>query len=124
MTDGTNQNTALQTSPRAFDRPAAMCAAAIQPAAAMQTFHEWNPDLLVSDIGMPNEDGYSLIKRLRELDSKHARQIPAVALTAYATDEDRLRALAAGFQIHIAKPIEPENFVTCVASVLGRNGKN
>lgn len=93
-------------------------------AAAMQTFHEWNPDLLVSDIGMPNEDGYSLIKRLRELDSKHARQIPAVALTAYATDEDRLRALAAGFQIHVAKPIEPENFVTCVASVLGRNGKN
>lgn len=92
--------------------------------AAMQTFHEWSPDLLVSDIGMPNEDGYSLIKRLRELESKHARQIPAVALTAYATDEDRLRALAAGFQIHVAKPIEPENFVACVASVLVRNGNN
>jgi CheY-like chemotaxis protein len=65
-----------------------------------------------------------LIRRLRELESKHAKQMPAVALTAYATDEDRLRALDAGFQIHVAKPIEPENFVTCVASLLGQNGKN
>jgi signal transduction histidine kinase/DNA-binding response OmpR family regulator len=90
-------------------------------AEAMQTFHEWNPDLLVSDIGMPNEDGYSLIRKLRQLKSKRAKKIPAVALTAYATDEDRLQALSAGFQIHIAKPIEPETFVTCVASVLSRD---
>lgn len=88
---------------------------------AMQAFNEWNPDLLVSDIGMPNEDGYSLIRRLRRLKSKRAQNIPAVALTAYATDEDRLQALSAGFQIHIAKPIEPEIFVTCVASVLSRD---
>src|SRR4030095_1948360 len=81
-------------------------------AAAMQTFHEWHPDLLVSDIGMSIEDGYSLIRRLRKLASDHARVIPAMALTAYATDEDRLQALSAGFQIHVAKPIEPENFVT------------
>src|SRR5262245_56196088 len=87
-------------------------------AAAMQEFHDWNPDLLVSDIGMPNEDGYSLIRRLRELESEHARGIPAVALTAYATDEDRLQALSAGYQIHVAKPIEPESFVTSVASIL------
>lgn len=85
---------------------------------AMQTFHEWNPDLLVSDIGMPNEDGYSLIRKLRELESEHARGIPAMALTAYATDEDRMQALSAGFQIHLAKPIEPENFVTSLASIL------
>jgi len=75
----------------------------------------------VSDIGMPNEDGYSLIKRLRELESGRAKGIPAVALTAYATDEDRSQALSAGFQIHIAKPIEPEKFVSCVASVVGRD---
>lgn len=87
-------------------------------AAAMQTFHEWNPDLLVSDIGMPNEDGYSLIRKLRELGSDRGREIPAMALTAYATDEDRLQALSAGFQIHIAKPIEPENFVASLASIL------
>ena len=78
----------------------------------MQAFHEWHPDLLVSDIGMPNEDGYSLIKRLRELESDARRGIPAVALTAYATDEDRLQALSAGFQMHVAKPIEPESFVS------------
>jgi signal transduction histidine kinase/DNA-binding response OmpR family regulator len=90
-------------------------------AAAIETFCEWHPDLLVSDIGMPNEDGYSLIKRLRELESGRAKGIPAVALTAYATDEDRSQALSAGFQIHIAKPIEPENFVSCLASVVGRD---
>jgi len=87
-------------------------------AAAMQTFHEWHPDLLVSDIGMPNEDGYSLIRRLRELETDRARGIPAMALTAYATDEDRLQALSAGFQIHVAKPIEPENFVISLASIV------
>jgi signal transduction histidine kinase/DNA-binding response OmpR family regulator len=85
---------------------------------AMQAFQDWKPDLLVSDIGMPNEDGYSLIKRVRRLKSKHARQTPAVALTAYATDEDRLQALSAGFQIHVAKPIEPESFVNSLAAVL------
>jgi signal transduction histidine kinase len=85
---------------------------------AMQTFHEWHPDLLVSDIGMPNEDGYSLIRRLRQLESDCGGGIPAMALTAYATDEDRLQALSAGFQIHVAKPIEPEKFVTSLASIL------
>ena len=85
---------------------------------AFEAFNEWQPDLLVSDIGMPNEDGYSLIQRVRSLDSNHARQVPAVALTAYATDEDRLQALSAGFQMHVPKPIEPESFVTSLASVL------
>jgi CheY-like chemotaxis protein len=73
---------------------------------------------LVSDIGMPNEDGYSLMKRLRQMNSDRAQKIPAVALTAYATDEDRLRALEAGFHTHVAKPIEPEIFVSSIASVL------
>jgi CheY-like chemotaxis protein len=89
-------------------------------AEAMKAFKEWNPDLLVSDIGMPNEDGYSLIRKVRKLKSRRARKIPAVALTAYATDEDRLEALSAGFQIHVAKPIEPENFITSLAAVLDR----
>jgi signal transduction histidine kinase/DNA-binding response OmpR family regulator len=88
-------------------------------AKAMLEFNDWNPDLLVSDIGMPNEDGYSLIRRVRQLTTHHAG-IPAVALTAYATDEDRSQALLAGFQMHVPKPIEPESFVTSIASVLGR----
>ena len=85
---------------------------------AMEAFAEWEPDILVSDIGMPDEDGYTLIKKVRQLDSNRAQKIPAVALTAYATDEDRMRALDAGFQTHVAKPIEPEIFVSSIASVL------
>jgi signal transduction histidine kinase/DNA-binding response OmpR family regulator len=86
-------------------------------AGAFREFSQWNPDLLVSDIGMPNEDGYSLIRRVRNLDPG----VPAVALTAYATDEDRSQALSAGFQMHVAKPIEPESFLTLIASVLGQS---
>ncbi|HEY0431043.1 MAG TPA: ATP-binding protein, partial [Pyrinomonadaceae bacterium] len=89
-------------------------------AEAINTFRAWKPDLLVSDIGMPNEDGYDLIKKLRKLRTKLAREIPAVALTAYATDDDRARALAAGFQMHVAKPIEPNALVKTIASVAGR----
>ncbi len=89
-------------------------------AEALKTFRDWKPDLLVSDIGMPIEDGYTLIKKLRKLKSKLAREIPAVALTAYATDDDRKRTLSAGFQMHVAKPIEPEALVLSIASAAGR----
>jgi CheY-like chemotaxis protein len=89
-------------------------------AEALKTFRDWKPDLLVSDIGMPNEDGYTLIKKLRKLKSKLAREIPAVALTAYATDDDRKRTLAAGFHLHVAKPIEPQALVLSIASAAGR----
>ncbi|MBA3513421.1 MAG: response regulator [Pyrinomonadaceae bacterium] len=89
-------------------------------AEAIQCFRDWKPDLLVSDIGMPKEDGYSLIQKLRKMRSKWARDIPAVALTAYATVEDRARALDAGFQVHVAKPIEPEALVRSIAGAAGR----
>ena len=87
---------------------------------AILAFQQWNPDMLVSDIGMPNEDGYSLIRKLRKLRSKRATQIPALALTAYATDDERALALSAGFQMHVAKPVEPERLVTSIAIALGR----
>jgi len=86
---------------------------------AMKAIREWKPDLLVSDIGMPNEDGYSLIKKVRKLRSKRSK-LPAVALTAYATKEDKARALETGFQMHVAKPIEPETLVMSIASTVGR----
>jgi signal transduction histidine kinase/DNA-binding response OmpR family regulator len=89
-------------------------------AEALETFREWKPDLLVSDIGMPNEDGYELIKKLRKLRLKRAKEIPVVALTAYATDDDRERTLSAGFQMHVAKPIEPEALVRSIANAAGR----
>jgi CheY-like chemotaxis protein len=88
-------------------------------AAGMKAFKSWKPDLLVSDIGMPVEDGYSLIKKLRNLKSKRAREIPAVALTAYATKEDQARTLSSGFQIHVPKPIDPEILVRSIAKAMG-----
>src|SRR6266436_5491821 len=91
---------------------------------ALLTFQEWHPDLLVSDIGMPQVDGYGLIRKLRKLKSKRAKQIPALALTAYATDEDRTLALSAGFQMHLAKPIEPESLVSSIAAALGRQSSS
>lgn len=89
-------------------------------ATALEAFRSWKPDLLVCDIGMPDEDGYSLIKKLRKLKTKHAKEVPAIALTAYATDDDRERALAAGFQVHVAKPIEPEVLLRSIADAAGR----
>jgi signal transduction histidine kinase/DNA-binding response OmpR family regulator len=89
-------------------------------AEAIQAVRDWKPHLLVSDIGMPKEDGYSLIQKLRKMKSQWAREIPAVALTAYATVEDRARALDAGFQVHVAKPIDPEALVRSIAGAAGR----
>ena len=87
---------------------------------ALEVFREWKPDLLVSDIGMPVEDGYELIKKLRKLRIKGAKHVPAVALTAYATKEDKARALAAGFQVHVPKPIEPGALIQSIATIMGR----
>jgi PAS domain S-box-containing protein len=74
------------------------------------------PDILVSDIGLPDVDGYELIRRLRQLDADGLDNIPAVALTAFARSEDRTRALLAGYQAHIAKPVEPAELVATLAS--------
>ncbi len=80
------------------------------------------PDIIVSDIGMPREDGYSFIRRLRALEAEQGeRWTPAIALTAHARDGDRLRALAAGFQSHVAKPTDPLELVTVILSLVGRN---
>src|SRR5262249_13549581 len=77
-------------------------------------------DVLISDIGMPGADGYDLITRLRDLERDHGGRIPAVALTAYAGEEDRDRALAAGFSAHVTKPVSPTNLVRLVAQTIGR----
>jgi signal transduction histidine kinase/ActR/RegA family two-component response regulator len=75
-------------------------------------------DLLVADIGMPGEDGYALIGKIRALNGRNGR-LPAIALTAYAAETDRQRALAAGFQIHLAKPVETNALVSALASLVG-----
>jgi PAS domain S-box-containing protein len=72
------------------------------------------PDVMVTDIGMPEEDGYSLIRRLREWEEAHGAYTPAVALTAYGRVEDRVSALKAGFQIHVAKPVDPDELAIVI----------
>jgi CheY-like chemotaxis protein len=78
------------------------------------------PDVLISDIGMPGEDGYGLIREVRRLDAARGHQTPAVALTAYAGLQDRRLALAAGFNTHVPKPVEPAEFVEVIAHLAGR----
>jgi PAS domain S-box-containing protein len=85
---------------------------------ALELVRQWSPNVIVSDIGMPGEDGYDLIRQVREWESASGTRIPAVALTAYARVEDRMRALRAGYQVHLSKPIEPMEFVLVVAGAI------
>jgi signal transduction histidine kinase/CheY-like chemotaxis protein len=82
-----------------------------------------NPNVLVSDIGMPDVDGYELLRRVRALGPTRGGNVPAIALTAFARSEDRTRALHAGFLVHVSKPVEPSELVATVASVVGRTGQ-
>lgn len=91
--------------------------AAASAAEALKMLEWYRPDVLVSDLAMPGEDGYSLIGRVRALEAKTGRQIPAVALTAYVRVEDRARALTAGFNLFVAKPVEPNELVAAIANL-------
>jgi CheY-like chemotaxis protein len=85
-------------------------------AEALAAIGQWRPDVLVSDISMPEEDGYVLIRKVRALDGP---AIPALAFTALTGAENRQRALAAGFQMHLSKPADPFELVTLVARLVG-----
>ncbi|GAB1541220.1 hypothetical protein NUACC21_38900 [Scytonema sp. NUACC21] len=87
-------------------------------AEALATLEHSVPDVLVSDIGMPDVDGYMLLRQLRAMPPEQGGALPAIALTAYAGDYDRQKALAAGFQLHVAKPIEPEQLVRAIRSLV------
>jgi len=87
---------------------------------ALAMLLEWKPDVILSDIAMPDEDGYSFIGKVRSLPREKGGATPAAALTAYARDVDRSQALAAGYQMHIAKPIAATQLVTIVARLAGR----
>ncbi len=93
---------------------------AASAAEALEILREANPALLISDIGMPGEDGYDLIRKVRALPTVNCGRVPAVALTAFARSEDRQRALLAGYQLHVAKPVEPSELLTVCASLVGR----
>ena len=80
-------------------------------------FSELKPDILICDITMPVEDGYSLIRKVRRLEVEQGGETPAIALTASTRDEERILSLEAGFQIHLAKPFEIDNLITAVAQL-------
>jgi signal transduction histidine kinase/ActR/RegA family two-component response regulator len=88
-------------------------------AAALVIIQDWHPDVLVSDIEMPEEDGYALIRKVRRLDGADAK-IPAVALTAYGRIQDRMISLTAGYNMHVPKPVDPGELTTIIASLVGR----
>lgn len=86
----------------------------------LQLLQQWHPDVLMSDIAMPGEDGYSFINKVRSLPVDKGGHTPAAAFTAYAREEDRIRALDAGFQMHIAKPVSSRELVALIARLAGR----
>jgi CheY-like chemotaxis protein len=90
------------------------------PADALEAFVEVRPDVLVSDIGMPQMDGYAFLRKIRALPPDQGGQTPALALTAYARAEDAQRALSAGYQMHVTKPVEPSTLAAVVAKLGGR----
>jgi PAS domain S-box-containing protein len=93
---------------------------AVSASEAMKHILATRPDVLVCDIGMQDEDGYSLIRRLRALEKKEEGALPAIALSAYARSEDRTKAIRSGFQNHLAKPVEPAELLAVVSSLAGR----
>jgi CheY-like chemotaxis protein len=99
------------------------CGATVRIAAsareAIELFREAPPQLLISDLGMPEVDGFELLDWVRRLPRAEGGQVPAIALTAFARSEDRLRALESGFSAHISKPVEPSELIATVASVVG-----
>ena len=86
---------------------------------ALSEIDAWVPDLLVSDIAMPGDDGYTLIRKIRTRTTEEGGRMLAVALTAYGRSEDRTKALSAGFQVHVGKPVEPSQLVSVVENVTG-----
>jgi PAS domain S-box-containing protein len=84
---------------------------------ALELLEEFAPDVLVSDIGLPEEDGYSLIRKIRAAEEGTGKRLPAVALTAFARVEDRLKALSEGYNMHVAKPVEPAELALVIASL-------
>ncbi|MDP8934372.1 MAG: ATP-binding protein, partial [Cyanobacteriota bacterium] len=89
----------------------------------IETATDRSPHVLVSDIGMPDEDGYSLICKLRQFEAQRGGRLPAIALTAYARNDDRQQALLAGFQIHLTKPVDAAELVAVVASLAGHTAR-
>ena len=90
---------------------------------ALEMLEDWKPDAMVSDVGMPDEDGYSLIQQVRMLEPERGGLTPAIALTGYGGPDDRLQLLAAGYQVHLSKPVELMQLVDSIANLTSRDEK-
>jgi CheY-like chemotaxis protein len=89
---------------------------------AIEIYQQFQPDILISDIGMPEEDGYSLIQQLRLIETQQGKkQMPAIALTAFARTADRNQAMQVGFSRHVTKPVEPQSLLDAIVSLLTAN---
>ena len=88
-------------------------------AEALETIDAWRPDVVVSDLGLPGEDGYAFIRKLRARPAEHGGDVPAIAVTGYGQTEDRARGAAAGFQMHLVKPIEPPDLLAAITRLAG-----
>jgi len=102
-----------------LERGGAQVRIADSAAQALDAIREERPDLLISDIGMPLEDGYVLVRRLRAMEEGLGQRLPAIALTAYASEEDTRRALTAGFDAHLSKPVDPARLIDIAAGLAG-----
>lgn len=105
---------------RVLEDRGALVSVAASACEALRAFDECRPDVVVSDLGMPEEDGFAFIAKLREREAVHGRMTPAAALSGRASGEDRRRALMAGFQTHLAKPVDPADLLLAIASLTGR----
>ncbi|MEH1997594.1 MAG: response regulator [Nostoc sp.] len=103
-----------------FEEYGAVATAVASVEEALAIVEQAKPDILISDIGMSEQDGYTLIRKLRSLEPEKGGRIPAIALTAYTREEDRLEALRAGFQQHLSKPIDPTKLIAMVVNVLNQ----
>jgi PAS domain S-box-containing protein len=103
-----------------LERSGAQVMAVSSTREALDSMEKWKPDVLIADIGMPIEDGYTLIRKVRALPTDRGGQTPALALTAYARTEDRIRALSEGYQMHLAKPVDRLELATIVGSLCRR----
>ena len=115
--DDADSRTLLQTILEGCGAQVLTCSSAADALAALEGF---GPDVVISDIGMPDEDGYSLIQKIRAAGTGYKR-LPAVALTAFARVEDRMKALSAGFNMHVPKPVEPAELLTVIASLVANS---
>ena len=109
---------------RLIEENGGRCFVAESGAEALTMVAQEDINILISDIGMPDFDGYDLIRKIRSMHLSHIRNLPAIALTAYARADDRQRALLAGFQMHVSKPVEPRELIAGIASLLNLSGRS